>query len=130
MIDLTYIFGDEIIVATYTRRIDRQRVGLPGAHGVLSMHMGSRGRQIIVKGKIWGSGNDYASARADCQAWLDEIDLYKFAGAADYTFMDDTYYNVEFDDIVPLPDKDGKTFHYNAEGYVILDFIAYLYQLI
>ena len=133
MIDLTYIFGDEIIVATYTRRIDRQRVGLPGAHGVLSMHMGSRGRQIIVKGKIWGYGGDYAYARAECRDWRDVIELYLYADPADYTFMDDTYENVVFDKIVPVPDSNGKIYHLvgGVGGvYVTMRFIAYLRQLI
>ena len=130
MIDLTYIFGDEIRVFAQPRQIDRQYVGLPGSHGLLSMHMGSRGKQIIVAGTIYGSGNDYAYARAVCQAWLDWIELYLYADAADYTFMDDTYYNVVFDKVELLPDSQGKAFHYTAEGYVTANFIAYLRQLI
>jgi hypothetical protein len=134
MLDLTYIFGNEIRVFAQPRQIDRQYVGLPGAHGLLSMHMGSRGRQIIVTGTMWGlagSNEDpYIYGRLQCQAAIDAMELYLYADAADYTFMGDTYYNIVFDKIDLIPDGQGKAFHLTAENYVTCNFIAYLRQLI
>lgn len=128
--DLTTIFGSEIKVFPQPNTPSKQRSGIAGTHGMLSMFLGSRGRTIIVTGRIATTGANYAAARANCQAIIDDIESRTWLSADTYTFMGETYSNTEFDRIQLIPDRDGKVFHYNSEGYVFVDFICYLTQLI
>ena len=128
--DLTTIFGDEIKVVAQPHHVDRQYVGLAGANGLLSMLMGTRGRQIIVTGRLWAAGTDYADARSNLQVWIDNIDAYRLADAADYSFKDEIYQYVVFDKFQLVPDATGKAFHQTNAGYVTADFICYLRSLI
>lgn len=131
-IDLTTIFGTEIKVGAQPRDIDRQYVGLAGAHGLLSMHMGTRGRPIIISGVLASTGVSYAAARANLQAVIDGIEAYTYpsVAAADYSFMGETYSNVVFDKFQLVPDGRGTFFHFTSAGYVTCDFICFLRQLI
>lgn len=129
-IDLTTIFGNEIKVYAQPRQADRQYVGLPGAHGLLSMDMGTRGRQLVITGKLAATGNDYADARTNLQAIIDDIESYLWATAADYSFAGTTYEYVVYDKFQLVPDSGGKVFYWTADGYVVADFICYARSLI
>ncbi len=132
MPDLTTIFGNEIVVSPQPRHIDRQYTGIAGAHGLLSMHLGTRGCQIVITGTLAATGANYAAARVNLQAFIDSIEAYTYPGvAADtYTFMSDTFYNVLFDKFQIIPDREGKIYHYTSTGYVTCRFICYLRQLL
>jgi len=125
---LTTIFGDEIKVYAQPRNIDRQYVGFPGANGVVSMHLGTRGRQIVVTGTIYGDGANYAAARTACQVKINAIESYFYPDVQvdSYSFMGETFYNAVFDKFQLIPDSEGKVFHYTVAGYVIVSFICYL----
>ncbi len=127
---LTTIFGGEIKVYAQPRQADRQYVGFPGAHGLTGMHMGTRGRQLVITGRLRAEGNDYDAARANLQEDIDEIEEYLWAEASDYSFKDDTYSNVVFDRLNLTPDSQGKVFHFNSKEEVFADFVCFARQLI
>lgn len=130
----TTIFGNEIIVSAQPRRAQKQRTGFPGAHGLVGMHMGTRGRPLVVTGRLRATGTDYSNARSKLQTTIETsieaIEAYLWADAADYTFKDDTYKNVEFDSFRLVPDSRGKIFHFNSVGEVFVDFVCLLTILI
>lgn len=128
--DLTTIFGNEIKVYAQPRQAERQYVGLPGVHGLLSMHMGTRGRQLVITGRLAAAGESYAAARTSLQAVIDDIESYLWATAADYSFAGTTYEYVVYDKFQLVPDGGGKVFHWTADGYAIADFICYARSLI
>ena len=116
MVDLTDIFGDAISVATQPCEVAWQYHGYAGAHGLTALCLGSRGRSIIITGRISADGNDYATARAALRAAIAEIEEYTFADSADYTFKNDTYYSVIFGRLQIIPDGNGIAFHYIPGG--------------
>ena len=126
----TTIFGDEIIVSAQPRRAQKQRTGFPGAHGLVGMHMGTRGRPMVITGRLRETGTDYSDARSTLQTTINDIEEYLLADAADYTFKGETYSNVEFDKLQLVPDSKGKIFHFNSVGEVFVDFICLLTILI
>ena len=117
-VDLNTIFGNEIKVGLQPRNVDRQYVGFPGAHGVVSTHLGTRGRQLVITGTI------RADTRALCQAAVEAIEPYLWADAADYTYKGGYYYGIVFDRFQLLPDYQGKFFHFTA-GSVFCRFVMY-----
>lgn len=123
--DLTTIFGTAINVYTQPVQADRQYAGFPGAHGVVCMHLGTRGAQLVISGTLGYSGPNYATARASLQSAINAIQTYTWADAADYTFKGQTFYNVVFDSFQLIPDGTGKAFHWTAEGYVTCKFVCY-----
>ncbi len=125
MADLATIFGSAIKVGVQPRQSERQYAGFPGAHGVTSMAMGTRGRQLIISGTFYQAGGSYAAARAALQTAIDVIETYLWAASADYTYGNETYYNVVFDKLSLVPDAQGKFFHWNAGGYVTANFVCY-----
>jgi len=127
---LTDIFGDEICVYAQPRQVDRQYVGFPGANGLVGMHMGSRGRQLVITGRLREDGANYQAARTALQAIIDEIEEYLNAELADYSFMGDTYEKVVFDRFNLLPDGKGKLFFMNSAGEVFVDFVCFLRQML
>jgi len=129
-VDLTTIFGNEIKVYAQPVISVRQYAGFAGAHGLTCMHLGTRGYPIVVTGKIATAGETYAAARANCNAAIAAIEHYLLAGAIDYTFYGTIYYGCVFDSFRLIPDYTGKAFHWTSEGYVTVDFIAYLRGLI
>jgi len=129
-VDLTTIFGSEIKVSVQPRRAEKQYTGFPGAHGLVSMDLGTRGRQMVVTGRLRASGNDYSDARSNLQAKIDDIEEYLWADVSDYTFKGQTYSNVIFDKFELMPNSRGKTFHWTSEGYVTADFVCFLTILI
>jgi len=124
-IDLTTIFGAQINVHVQPRQAHRQYVGFPGCHGVLGMHLGTRGRQLIVSGTLAATGASYNAARVNLQTWLNDIEAYLNADAASYTYCAQTYNYLVFDRLQLLPDGEGKTFHYTATGYVTCRFVCF-----
>ncbi len=129
-VDFTTIFGNEIVVSAQPRRAARQYTAFPGAHGLVGMHMGTRGRPMVVTGRLRKTGTDYSDARSTLQTTIDDIEEYLWADAADYTFKGDTYSNVVFNKLQLLPDSKSKVFHFNSEGEVFVDFVCLLTILI
>ena len=122
--DLTTIFGSEINVQAQPANVDRQYVGFPGGNGLLSMNLGTRGRQLVIAGTLAATGSGYADARSNLQAIIDNLESYLTAPEADYSFAGTTFLNVVFDRFQLIPDS-NKVFHYTAEGYVTCRFICY-----
>jgi hypothetical protein len=127
---LTTIFGDEICVYAQPRQVDRRYVGFPGANGLVGMHMGSRGRQLVITGRLREQGSNYINARKTLQETIDEIEGYLNKDSADYSFMGDTYEDVVFDRFNLLPDGKGKLFFMNSAGDVFVDFVCFLRQML
>ena len=121
---LTTIFGSEVNVVQQPVQVDRQYAGFAGAHGLAAMHLGSRGRQLIIKGRLRASGANYAAARAALVVAIGTIEAWCNAGATDFIYGAETYYATVFDRFQLLARRD-KWFHFTAEGYVTCDFIMY-----
>ena len=126
---LTNIFGVEIKVVAQPRQLDRQYVGFAGAGGVTSMNLGTRGRQLIVSGRLRASGGSYSAARGNLQDKIDDIEAYLTAEAAGYTYEGETYKNVVFDRLT-LVERQGRYIHYTSAGEATADFVCFLRQLI
>jgi len=128
--DLTAVFGTEICVADNALVVPRIFTGYPGAHGMTSMYLGSRGYPLIVTGTLAAAGGDYAAARAAVQTIITDLDDYILAEPADYSYQGVTYYDVVIERIDYLRDAAGKMYHYTSEGYCVVKFIAHLRALI
>jgi len=129
MAELSSIFGSDINVAAQPRDVERQFAGFPGAAGVTAMHLGTRGRSIVVSGRIRTSGATYALARAGCEAAVSAIEAYCSAAAADYTHLGAVYYSLVWGPFRLVPDSAGCVFHWVAGGYVTCRFLMYGRQL-
>jgi len=129
--DLTTIYGNEISVSHDTRKPVRQYSGFAGAHGSTAMLLGSRGYPIMVTGLLRVQiSSTYAAARSAMESAILAIEQYNWAGAATYTFMGFSFYNVVFDDAFkPVKDGGGKMF-FIAGGYLICRFTARLRGLL
>ena len=114
---LTDIFGTEINVYHQPRHVERQFAGFVGAHGVIAMHLGTRGRRLIVSGTLRATAVSYAAARFILQNAIDAIDVCQWADAADYSFCGVTLTMVVWDKFELVPDSDGKVFHWVVPGY-------------
>jgi len=123
--DLTTIFGTEIKVYLQPRQAHRQYVGFPGVHGVVAMHLGTRGRQLVISGTLAATGANYNAARTNLQTWLNSIEEYLNIGYASYTYCGHTYDYLVFDRLQLVPDNTGKAFHFTAAGYVTCQFVCY-----
>jgi len=130
--DLTTIFGSEIKVDVQPRAAERQYHGIPGVDGLLTTHMGMRGRSITVTGVLASSGASYAAARASLQAVINSIEtyLYRATGAASYSYCGTTYSNVVFDSFRIIPGPGGKSVNWTAGGYARCEFVCVLRQLL
>jgi len=122
-INLSTIFGSEINVVVQPRETERSYAGFPGAHGVTTTFLGSRGRRIQITGKIACSGGSYDAARVACQAAIDAIEAYLWSAAHDYHWGSNVYYAVVFDSFRLLGGGNGKFFHWTTEGYCTVDFV-------
>lgn len=121
---LTAIFGNEIKVFCQPRQAARQYVGFPGVHGVVATHLGTRGRQLVINGRL------RAATRPLLATAIAAIESYLWADAADYTFAGETYSHVVFDRFRLVPDNTGKAFHFTSEDWVTCDFVCYARLLI
>lgn len=126
---LTAILGNEIKVGLQPRAAERQYVGFPGGHGLVAMHMGSRGFSLIVTGKLRATGASYSVARTLLVAAIEAIGQYLWLGAADYSYAGTTYYNVLFERFELVPNSTGKYFYF-TDSYVVCDFVCRLRGLI
>lgn len=123
--DLTSIFGSELIVASQGKESDREFSGYAGSDGLTSMHLGSRGNAVIIRGIVRGTGAGYDTARADAAAKLAAIEDYFITGALDYSFKGETYLSVVWYKLEKIPDAAGKVFHFNSKGEVLVNFLVY-----
>ena len=121
---LTAIFGSEIKVTLQPLRNVRQYSGFAGAHGLLGLYLGTRGRQLTIKGTLASGGGNYTAARTALAAVIAGLETYLAAEPADYSHYGETYTNVVFDKFNLLPDSRGKTFHWTSEGYCTCEFIC------
>ena len=124
-INLTTIFGSEINVYIQPRQSERQYAGFPGSHGVVTMHLGTRGRQLVISGTLRATGANYSVARAALQAAIDSIESYLWAYAADYSFAGTVFATTVFDKFQLVPDSKGKVFRLTREGWVTCNFTMY-----
>ncbi len=123
--NLTSIFSDEITVHAQNRKVDKQFSGNAGSNGLTCMHLGGKGYDLVVKGTLRASGDDYDSARAALQAVLDDtVEPFLWADADTYEFRGETFENIVWLDISLLPDSRGVMFRYNSQGKMTVDFIA------
>lgn len=127
--DITTIFGSEINVVCQPVQADRQYAGFSGAAGVAAMHLGTRGRQIVIQGRLRATGANYWVARAALATAIGTIEAWQNAGATDFTYGNETYSAVVFDRL-QLISRSDKFFHYTAAGYVTTDFIMYARSLV
>jgi hypothetical protein len=125
-IAISSIFGTCIRTVVQPANIDRQYAGLPGANGVLSMHLGSRGRQLVVRGSLYTTGATYALARAAMFIYLSAIETWLSPDtlAVALTYFNEIYLDCVMDRFEIIPDGEGKTFHWTRSGMRV-DFIAY-----
>lgn len=127
---LTSIFGSEINVYCQPRQSERQYVGFPGAHGVVSTHLGTRGRQLVISGTLRATGANYAVARAALQSAIDTIESYLLAYPADYSFAGAVFSHTVFDKFQLVPDGKGKVFGLTGAGWVTCNYIMYARTLL
>lgn len=129
MTDLTTIFGSDICVSVLPRQPELQLSGFAGANGLVGVNLGTRGRQIIISGTLWGNGSTYAAARQNAQAWIDDIEALCSVPEADYSFNYDRFYYCILEKIQPIVDTDGKMYHWH-NGYVTAKFVAVMREMI
>lgn len=127
--DLYTFFGThELVVVGQPREIERQYTGFPGAHGLTSMFMGSRGKPVIVTGTIRFNGASYEAARYNLEAYIYNLEQIQWADAADYYWLGSNYYNVVWEKLAFI-NKSDTTFYWSANGQVMAYFIAVGRQL-
>ena len=125
MPSLNSIFGDEINVHDGHRQADREFTGYAGNHGLTSMLLGSRGKDIIVRGTVRGSGGNYGSARNDAADKMAEIEAAQWLDEDDYTFFNDTYKSVVWNKVEKIPNDKGQVYFQSSSGEVLVNFVAY-----
>ena len=127
---LTTVFGGQISVSFQPRRAHRLRSAFSGANGLTDMMLGTRGYPITVTGVLYGSGVDYAAARANIASQIEGIEAYLWDPEEDYTYFDETYYNVVLDriDLIPFGNP-PRVFRQTSDGYAMAQFIALLTSL-
>jgi len=127
---LTSIFGSEISVTPQPPDFDQSYTGFAGAHGMTAMNHGSRGRNLIVTGKLSAAGGSYAAARTALLTLINTISTYRNVAEASYTYQSDTYNYVIFTPVFKLQvDKYGRFAHWNgSDAYCF--FTCVLRQLV
>ena len=128
-VNLANIFGNEINAVAQPRQADIQYNGIPGANGLLRMHLGTRGRPIIVTGRLRAYDTDYDDARAELQDIIDAIEARCYLGVApiDVSWMGVTYQYVVFDKFEIIGERN---FGYTAGGYCVCNFRCVLRELV
>lgn len=116
MATLVSIFGSEVSVVMNPKVLAADYRGFAGAEGVTRMHLGSRGRPILVTGRL------RAASRAALQTDIDAIEDCLDYDADYYTHESVTYYNVVFDKFTLVPVSRSRTFGVNSDGDVFVDF--------
>ena len=125
---LTSVFGSEIKVAVVPRTSQRTYTGYPGAHGLTTMALGSRGYGLIITGRLRATGASYAAARLTLESSIATIESLQWSDPVDYTYGSSTYYSVVMErfDIIP---SSGKAFRMTKD-YVVCDFRAVMRSLL
>ena len=124
-IALTTIFGSNINVYQQPIRSVRQYAGFAGAHGLAGMHLGTRGRQLVISGHLAVSEASYVLSRAAMRTAIDAIEAWLLPAPADYSFATEIYYAVVFDNFELIPDGSGKVFHWAAGNRLICKFTCW-----
>lgn len=122
---LTAIFGSNINVYQQPIRSVRQYAGFAGAHGLAGMHLGTRGRQLVISGHLAVTVAGYNAARAAMQTAVNAIEAWLLADPADYSFAGVTYYAVVLDKLELIPDGNGKVFHWAVGNRLICKFTCW-----
>ena len=129
-IALTTVFGSQVSVSFQPRRAHRLRSAFSGANGLTDVMLGTRGYPIVVTGVLYGSGVNYAAARADIVSQIEGIEAYLWDPEEDYTYFNETHYNVVLDRIELIPSGNPpRVFRQTADGYAMVQFIALLTSL-
>ena len=123
-IALTTKFGYEIKVFTQPYLVEIQFVGFPGAHGVTGMNLGTRGKPLVITGKLRYAGSSYDNSRENLDAWIATIEALLWTDAADYTYHGQIYEQVQFTHFELVPDGEGKVYHMTA-SCVFVNFIIH-----
>ncbi|MGD0077031.1 MAG: hypothetical protein ABSB91_00235 [Sedimentisphaerales bacterium] len=126
---LTTAFGFEINVSDQPRIAEIQFVGFPGAHGVTSMHLGTRGRPFKITGKLATTGNGFDAALANLKTWIAELELLTYSPAADYTYHGQTFSNLQFIKLDIIADGSGRQYHFTSAN-VFCNFVMHGHILI
>ena len=124
-IALTSIFGSEITVYQQPRESLYQFAPFPAAHGLVSMWLGTVGRQLVIAGTLRATGGTYAIARAALRTAIDAIESYQWAGAADYSFAGEVFYSVVFTKFTLITESQNKAFHRTSAGWVTCRFLCH-----
>jgi hypothetical protein len=130
VIDLTTVLGNELIVSSDPHQVDRQHTGFAGADGLTSMHLGTRGRAIIVTGTIRVAAPNYVTGRSNAENAIDALMALQFNAEIDYSFAGSYYYAVIFEKLVILTTPSGKSFIRNSAGQMIVRFVYHLRSLL
>jgi hypothetical protein len=123
--DLIDLLGGEIVAYAQNRISDREFSGYAGSHGLTSMLLGSRGREVVVRGIVRGEGKDYAAAREDAVNKMDVIEALQWQQAADYYLKGENYYSVVWIKLEKVPDGNGVVYKLNSEGTVLVQFVLH-----
>ncbi|MDD5459845.1 MAG: hypothetical protein PHF37_10690 [Phycisphaerae bacterium] len=123
---LTTIFGSELCVTAQPQIVHRQYTGFPGANGLTSIHLGTRGRQIFIAGRLRASGSNYSNARQNLVKKIADIDALRQLDqdVATYTYQGEAYYDCSLDTFELLRDQFGKAIHYKSNKECFCDFVA------
>ena len=115
---LTNLFGtSELVAFDKPHDIERQFAGFPGAHGVTSMFMGSRGTALVVKGTL------RAESQAALQLLIRSVAALQFLDAADYSHQNYTYYSVVWGPMQLIDSSRGTPISFNSSGQYFATFI-------
>jgi len=125
---ITTLLGNELKTTEAPRVMDRQFASFPGAHGITSITMGSRGWQLVFTGKVRLGGANYAAARAAAQTAIWNIAAMTAWDAGDYTYQNVTYYNCVWTNFRVLGGE--KTYVYTSNGYITVEFTITLQGLL
>ena len=115
MPDLNTIFGSAITVTPQPPDWDKSYTGFAGAHGLVAMDHGSRGRNIVVTGRLEAEGASYAAARTALLSSINTISAYRNNSAATMTYKGETYNYVIFTPFLTLRrDGSGKAVRWDG----------------
>ncbi len=129
MFDLRDIFGDEIKVKVNPRRVGRNFYAFAGSHGLVSSYQGTRGYDIIVKGRLRAWGTTYDIALGYLQDVVDILEEFNADLPTDYMYRSITIYAVLFGQMKIL-EKSSRSYHWTTNGEAWLDFTYKLTSLI
>jgi len=123
---LTLLDIDNAVVTVHPSTTERLYSGFAGSDGLVAMSLGKRGRTITIQGRLISDNHSsYAAAREDLLSKIYDTELLSDLDADDYTYKNDTYYNMIFDRLELLPSGGGQYYLYDTKGYMSCRFIYY-----